>query len=97
MSEFFKSSNAAGGAVVTISAPTSSTVTGSPVHLAAHAAAPNPIKAMKIYVDNISKYSTSSSSVDQMIAMSKGTHNVVFQAWDTKGNIYKGSKQIKVQ
>jgi hypothetical protein len=97
MSEFFKSSSAAGGGVVTISAPTSSTVTGSPVHLAAHTAGPNPIKAMKIYVDNINKYSTSSSSVDQMIAMSKGTHNVVFQAWDTKGNIYKGSKKITVQ
>ena len=52
---------------------------------------------MRIYVDNISKFSTSSSSVDQMIAMSKGTHNIVFQAWDTKGNVYKGSKQIKVQ
>lgn len=97
MAEFFKSSSAAGGAVVTISAPTSSTVTGSPVRLAARASAPNPITAMKIYVDNISKYSTSSSSVDQLIAVSKGTHNVVFQAWDSKGNIYKGSKRITVQ
>jgi hypothetical protein len=97
MGELFKTSAAAGGAVVTVTAPTTATVTGSPVRLAAHAAAPNPIKAMKIYVDNVSKFSTSSSSVDQMVAMSKGTHNVVFQAWDSKGIIYKGSKQITVQ
>jgi phosphatidylinositol-3-phosphatase len=97
MSEFFKASAAAGGAVVTVVAPTATTVTGSPVRLAARATSPNPIKAMKIYVDNISKYTAASGSVDQMVAMSKGTHNVVFQAWDTKGNIYKGSRQIVVQ
>ncbi len=70
---------------------------GSPVHLAAKATAPNPITAMRIYVDGISRFTTSSSSVDQMISMSRGTHNVVFQAWDTKGNVYKASKQITVQ
>jgi phosphatidylinositol-3-phosphatase len=99
MGEFFKSSSAGatGSGVVTITSPTTSTVTGSPVRLTAHASAPNPITAMKIYVDNLAKYSTSSSSVDQWIAMSKGTHNVVFQAWDNKGNIYKASKAVTVQ
>jgi phosphatidylinositol-3-phosphatase len=98
MAEFFKpSTTATGGAVITISAPTTSTVIGSPVHLAAKATAPNPITAMRIYVDGISRVTTSSSSVDQMISMTRGIHNVVFQAWDTKGNIYKGSKQITVQ
>lgn len=98
MGEFFKASSAAtGGAVITISAPTTSTVTGSPVHLAAKATAPNPITAMRIYVDGVSKFTSSSSSVDQWIAMSRGTHNVVFQAWDSKGNVYKTSKAITVQ
>jgi phosphoesterase family protein len=97
MGEFFKTSTASGSAVVTITAPTTSTVIGSPVRLAAQASAPNPITAMRIYVDNLAKYSTSSSSVDQLIAMATGVHNVVFQAWDSKGNIYKASKQITVQ
>jgi hypothetical protein len=99
MAEFFKptGAGATGGAVVTITAPTSATMTGSPVRLAAHATAPNPITAMRVYVDNVSKYSSTSSSVDQMVAVSKGTHSVVFQAWDTKGNIYKGSRQVTVQ
>jgi phosphatidylinositol-3-phosphatase len=97
MGEFFKASSAAGSAVLTITSPTTSTVIGSPVRLAAHASASNPITAMRIYVDNLSRYSTSSSSVDQLIAMAKGVHNVVFQAWDSKGNVYKASKQITVQ
>jgi phosphoesterase family protein len=97
MGEFFKTSTASGSAVVTITAPTTSTVIGSPVRLAAQASAPNPITAMRIYVDNLAKYSTSSSSVDQLITMATGVHNVVFQAWDSKGNIYKASKQITVQ
>jgi len=97
MGEFFKTSSASGSAVVTITAPTTTTVIGSPVRLAARAVAPNPITGMRIYVDNLSKFSTSSSSVDQLIAMARGIHNVVFQAWDSKGNTYKASKQITVQ
>jgi hypothetical protein len=96
MAEFFKASTSSTG-VVKITAPSTSTVAGSPVHLAASTAAPNPITAMRIYVDNVSKYVGSSSSVDAMIAMPTGTHNVVFQAWDSKGNVYKASKAVSVQ
>jgi phosphatidylinositol-3-phosphatase len=96
MAEFFKPS-AAGTGVVNILAPTTATVTGSPVHLAASAKAPNPITAMRIYVDNVSKLLATTSSVDTMIAMGAGTHNVVFQAWDNKGNTYKASKAITVR
>jgi acid phosphatase len=81
---------------VTISAPTGSTVT-SPAHLAASAAAPNPITAMRIYVDSVSKYSASAGSVDTTMSLSKGTHNVIFQAWDSKGSVYKAAKTITVQ
>jgi len=84
----------AGG--VTILAPTGSTVT-SPAHLAASASAPNPIIAMKIYVDSVSKYSANASSVDTTLSLSKGTHNVIFQAWDSNGNVYKAPKTITVQ
>jgi phosphatidylinositol-3-phosphatase len=96
MAEFFKASTTTTG-VVRILAPTTSTVTGSPVHLAAAANAPNPITAMRIYVDNVSKFLGSSSSVDTMVSVTTGTHNVVFQAWDSKGNVYKASKAITVK
>jgi hypothetical protein len=52
---------------------------------------------MKIYVDSVSKYSAGASSVDTSLSLSAGTHSVVFQAWDSKGNVYKAAKTITVQ
>jgi hypothetical protein len=82
---------------VTILAPTTSTVVGSPVRLAASAIAQKPISTMRIYVDGVSLYSASAASVDTSLAMTKGTHSVTFQAWDTAGTVYKASKSISVQ
>lgn len=100
MREFFKGN--AGSTVVpagkiTIAAPTASTVTGPAVHAVADASAPNPITFMRIYVNNVSVHQTSSSHVDTTLSLAKGTHNVVFQAWDSKGNVYKAPKTITVQ
>jgi Big-like domain-containing protein len=100
MAEFFKPSSSTGSTtngVVTITAPTTSAVSGSPVHLAAKASGPNPITFMRIYVDNLSRYSARASSVSAYISMAKGTHRVVFQAWDSKGGVYKASKAVTVQ
>ncbi len=101
MREFF---NGNGGTVpptsapvVQVSAPTTSTVTGPSVSLAASATAPNPITFMRIYVDNISVASASASKIAATVTMSKATHSVVFQAWDSKGNVYKTPKTITVQ
>jgi hypothetical protein len=101
MREFF---NGNGGTVpptsapvVQVSAPTTSTVTGPSVSLAASATAPNPITFMRIYVDNISVASASNSKIAATVTMSKATHSVVFQAWDSKGNVYKTPKTITVQ
>jgi hypothetical protein len=92
MADFFRPTGS-----VQIVAPTTSTVSGPSVRLAANASAVNPITAMKIYVDYVSKYSGSTSSVDTTMSMSTGTHNVTFQAWDSKGNVYKSTKIISVQ
>jgi hypothetical protein len=68
MREFFKG-NAGGtvppttAAVVQVSSPTSSTVTGPGVSLAASATAPNPVTFMRIYVDNVSVASASTSKI----------------------------------
>ena len=94
MREFFKG-NVTGA--VQILAPASSTVTGPGVHTAASASAANPITFMRIYVDNVSRASTSASKIDTTISMSAGTHKLVFQAWDSKGNAYKTPKTITVQ
>jgi acid phosphatase len=98
MREFFKGNiiTASTGAI-TISAPTTSTVTGPGVHAVANASTPNPITAMHIYVDNLSVFAVNSGHVDTMLSLAKGTHNLVFQAWDSKGNVYKAPKTITVQ
>jgi phosphoesterase family protein len=83
--------------VVQVSSPTTSTVTGPSVALAASASGPNPITFMRIYVDSVSVASASTNKIAATVSMSKATHSVVFQAWDSKGNVYKTPKTITVQ
>lgn len=51
---------------------------------------------MRIYVDNNSVYLTSSNQIDTSIAMAVGTHNVVVQAWDSSGAVFKSAETIAV-
>jgi hypothetical protein len=99
MREFFVGSTGptASTGAIQVSSPTSSTVTGPGVSLAASATAPNPITFMRIYVDNVSVASSSTSKIAATVSMSKATHSVVFQAWDSKGNVYKAARTITVQ
>lgn len=98
MREFFKTSSSAPlASTVKITAPTTSTVVGTSVHLAATASGPHPITAMRIYVDNVSKYFVHAASVSTQLTLSKGSHHVVFQAWDSTGAVFKASKTITVQ
>jgi len=101
MREFFKNNGTgtppASAGLVQISSPTSSTVTGPSVSLAASAIAPNPITFMRIYVDSVSVASASTNKIAATVSMSKGTHSTVFQAWDSKGAVYKAAKTITVQ
>ncbi len=82
---------------VTVTAPAAATVTGTSVHLAATASAANPISSMRIYVDGASKLTVSGSSIDGIVGISAGAHNVTFVAWDTKGASYTATKAITVQ
>jgi hypothetical protein len=51
---------------------------------------------MKVYVDNNSAYSTSSSAIDTYISMSSGKHSVVVQSWDSAGAIQKSALTVSV-
>ena len=98
MAEFFNpSSTSSTAGKVTVLAPTSNTVVGSSVHAAATASAPAPITAMHLYVDGVRAYATQANQINTTVSMSKGTHTVIFQAWDSKGNVYKAPKTITVQ
>ncbi len=44
---------------------------------------------MRIYVDNVTTYTVSAAKIDTSVAMSQGKHNVVIQAWDSTGAVFK--------
>ncbi|HEV7553155.1 MAG TPA: hypothetical protein VGP65_15815 [Candidatus Angelobacter sp.] len=74
---------------VTVSSPAAGSTSGSPVHFAASATSTHPVTAMRIYVDNVSVFLNSASSLNTSVAMSAGTHSVVVQAWDSTGAVFK--------
>ena len=69
----------------------------SPVRFKAVAKSTHPITAMRIYIDNVSRFSNSSSSLDTSLALATGTHSVVVQAWDSTGAVFKTPLTIHVQ
>lgn len=81
---------------VTVSAPTTGTTQASPVHFVAAATSTSPITGMRIYVDNVSVYSTAAAKIDASVAMSAAKHNVVIQAWDSKGTVSKQALTMTV-
>ena len=83
---------------VTVCLPAAGATVAAPVHITAAAKSSlGPITAMRIYVDNTSQYLVNASSIDTSLAMAAGSHNVVVQAWDSSGAVYKNSRTITVQ
>jgi PKD repeat protein len=90
------------GVGVTPSRPARGSIDSTPVTISATAAAATPIVAMRVYVDNVAKYSLNSFSstvatLNTSLEMARGTHFVVVQAWDTKGKVYKSPSTITVE
>jgi hypothetical protein len=81
---------------VTVSSPATGSTAGSPVHFVASATSTHPITAMRIYVDNLSVYLVSASSLNTSVTMSAGTHSVVVQAWDSTGAVFKTPMNLTV-
>src|SRR5690349_18589162 len=68
-------------ASVTVSSPATGSTLGSPVHVVASASGNLPITGMRIYVDSVSVYHVSSSSINASIPVAAGNHNVVVMSW----------------
>lgn len=83
---------------VTVCSPAGGSTVASPILITAAAKSSlGTITAMRIYVDNVSKYSVSASSIDTSLALGSGSHNLVVQAWDSTGAVYKNSRIITLQ
>jgi len=81
---------------VTISSPAPGSTSASPVHFVASASSSAPIVAMRIYVDSASVFLTSANNLDTQVPLATGAHNVVVQAWDSAGGIFKAPQTITV-
>lgn len=76
---------------VSVSSPSTGSTSGSPVHFVASATSTHPVTAMRIYVDNVSVFLGSASSLNTSLAVAAGKHNVVIQAWDSSGAVIKAT------
>ncbi len=81
---------------VVVASPANGSTVGSSVHFVASAASKYPITAMRIYADGISQYTVNASRLDAYVALPGGTHQIVIQAWDSTGAVFKAPLTINV-
>jgi len=72
---------------LTVSNPTAASTVTSPINLVASATPKNPIFFMRVYVDNVSVYYTSSNSINTQIFAAPGQHTMVVMAEDSSGYV----------
>jgi Big-like domain-containing protein len=87
---------AAAFAGVTVTSPSNGSTVTSPAHFVASASSGAPITTMRIYVDGVSAYTVSGAKIDTSVSMAAGTHNVVVQAWDSTGAVFKAPLTVSV-
>jgi hypothetical protein len=61
------------------------------VRFVASATSGATVTAMRIYVDNVSRFAVNAAKLDTSMQLAAGTRNVTIQAWDATGKIYKNS------
>jgi hypothetical protein len=83
---------------VTICSPAAGATVASPVTISAVAGAPSGthITAMKLYVDNVTKFSTATASLNTSLALTAGTHNLVVSAWNNLGAVFSSRVTVSV-
>jgi hypothetical protein len=81
--------------------PTNGGVVTPRVHFLASASAPScsrGMSAMRIYkAPGVAAYTGNGASIDTYWSMATGTYNVVVQAWDHCGNVYKTPLTVTVE
>lgn len=81
---------------VAIHAPSAGSSVYSPVSVLSTTIDPNRVYAMQVYLDNQLHYEASGTGLSVPLPMPFGKHNMVVQAWDTAGEIYKKAISIDV-
>jgi hypothetical protein len=88
----------AGGTGVAVSSPANGATVNAPIPVVASASASagRPITAMTVYLDSNIAYTVNAASVNTKINAGTGAHQVVVQAWDSAGAVYKSSVAVNV-
>jgi hypothetical protein len=82
---------------VAVSSPADGATVSSPLQVIASASAPNPIVAMRIYLDDVSVFAVNSDNLNTTVsAATTGSHRLVVQAWDSTGAVYKQPVTVNV-
>jgi len=83
---------------VNICTPSSGATVSSPVSVVAAAtpASGTSIKFMRLYVDNVGKYTVSGASLSASVALSAGTHSLAVVAYESNGATEKSTEKITV-
>lgn len=82
---------------VAVSSPADGAAVSAPMQVIASAFAPNPIVAMRIYLDDVSVFSVNSDNLNTPVSVgATGWHRVVVQAWDSTGAVYKQPVTVNV-
>jgi glucose/arabinose dehydrogenase len=81
---------------ISICTPAANQSLSGPVRITAVATATAHVTGMKIYVDNKSVYSITSSALDASVSLPIGTHNMVIRAWDSSGASFDTQRTFTV-
>jgi hypothetical protein len=81
---------------ITVSSPRNGGALASPIHVVATAFSPASITAMRIYLDGVSVFATTTATIDTSVQAATGVHNLTVQAWDTAGVVFKAPLTISV-
>ncbi len=83
---------------VVISRPAQGATVSSPVTIAATTVDSNAIAAMKVYVDNVAVFTSSSNTVNTSVRLKRGTHRIVINAWESgTGVLFQSAVTVYVQ
>jgi hypothetical protein len=55
-----------------------------------------PVTFCRVYVDSNSLWAAATATMDAALALSAGDHHVVFQCWDSAGNVQRTERRVRV-
>jgi hypothetical protein len=70
---------------INLLSPTSGQTTSSPVDMVATGSSPAGVAVMQIYADDQLVYSVNGGTLDTLLPLSAGNHNLVIKMWDNNG------------